>query len=343
MKSIRLSELKKSLDGEIMSLYLIAGDDEFLADSAESAILAALGREGADEPVRLSFESAGDEQLRGLFSGVSFFGARRSAVIKGVSAAKNVLTDAKKKLLCELFSDMPDDLTVIMRYVDAGARRFSVPKSLGELVGECRSSAIVACERGGISPAAAASRMIKNEGCTASDRVVSEIVDRCGDNLMLMSNEIKKLASLGGEITSERVEALCVSGCEDNVYAMLSALEGGRLREALAVLEDMLDSRTDPIMISSTVNIAFLNSYRARLAKEKGLSARFLEDSFGYKKNDRRLSVAMSRCGRYSVGQLERIIELLYELDTKLKSSRAESRVILEEYIIRIALEVRSA
>ncbi len=344
MKNLRSGELKKALNDGILRLYLVAGDDEFLLDSAENAILAKLAEEGADEPVRLDFEDADEERLRAVFFSVSFFGARRSAVLRGVGVSKALLSEARKKLLRELFADLPDDLTVILRYADAGARRFSVPKSLVELVGECRDSAVVTCERAAVNPAAAAARMIKNEGCSACDRVVSEIVERCGDDLMSMSNEIKKLASLasGGEITAEHVRALCISGCEDNVYAMLSALEAGRIKDALAVLEDMLDMKTDPLMISSTMNIAFLNSYRARLAKEKGLPVRYLEDSFGYKKNDRRLAVAMSRCGRYSVRQLERIIELLYELDAKLKSSKAEGRIVLEQYIVRIALEIKN-
>ena len=241
-------------------------------------------------------------------------------------------------------SDLPDDLTVILRYVDSDGYRFSVPKSLSGLVGKCRSSAIVNCERGAVNLPAAISRMVEREGCTASDRVVRMLCDRCADDLMLARGEVSKLAALAnyGEITVQHVEALAVRIPEDNVYEMVSALERGDVKTALATLADMLSQRIQPIFISSALNTAFINSYRARLAKDRGLSEAWLTEHFSYKKGDRRLAVAMSRCGRYSIPQLEHILAVLYDLDVRLKSSRVDRGILLERGVIRLALALKN-
>ncbi len=344
MQNLKVSELDRAVKNEILNLYLVAGDDDYLCDAAVKTVLRALEAAGADEPLKFSFGAVNADDLESLTTGVSFFGARRCAVITDVKAGRS-LTEAQKEMFKGFFSSLPCDLTVILRYTDTDSFRFSVPKALSDLVGVCRKSAVVSCEVKTINVGTAVSKMIKNAGCTVSDRAVSLLCERCGDDLMLLSTEVEKLAAYAnyGEITAAHVEALGVRTPEDNVYDMISALEKGDIKSALSTLEDMIMQRVQPVYISASLNTAFINSYRACLAREGGHSEQWLVENFAYKKGDKKLSIAFSRSSRYSVKQLEKILNCLYELDLKLKSSRVDKNIILERRVAELALLIKTA
>ncbi len=342
MKSIKESQLAAELKHSILPLYLICGDDVYTSDKSTALILAALKKADADEPLKYDYSSMTDEDFDSLTYNMSFFGERRTAIIDNFKPGKP--SEQRKKLLEEFFRGLPNDLTVILKYVDTGSNRFSIPKTVSELVGLCRDSMTVNCIAAQINIRREIVSMAKDEGCDITDKAVTALVDRLGNDLQTIHTEIWKLSAASNytEINEDHVKTLSPRNLEDNVFSMINAIESGRTARALTLTEDLLDARVDPLGILGLVNTTYVNYYRCALAAKEGKSLDWLTENFGYKKGDRMLAVASDKCRNYSIGTLEKIIKILYGLDKDLKSSRVDREVILEQGIMNLVLAVKN-
>lgn len=338
---LRLSDdkLSGSIEREgVMSLYFILGNDEFLIESCVRRIVHRVFGDTAPDTVTVDLRKCEDAQLEEPFYSFSMLASKRVMLIDGFDSA---LDGERAKLLASLITDIPEYLHVIFRvFSDVDNRKMAVSKKQEEFFANVRSGAFVlALSKSGTQLESYIERLIAKSGCTAQSGVSRDIAELCGDDLMLISNEVQKLAALCDYslITRTHVAQICIRTPETGVYEMLSALERNNIPRATEILEDMLDEKTEPVMISSVMNTAFINLYRARLVVADGGGEKKLFELFDYKKNDRKVSIAFGRCREYSVSALERIIGRLYLLDRELKSNGAEGRIVLERRFFEIA------
>lgn len=342
MRTIKENQLAAELKKNILPLYLICGDDVYTSDRSETLILTALKKIDADDPVKFDYAEMTDEEFDSLIYSVSFFGGRRTAVIDNFKPGKP--SEARKKHLEEFFSGIPEDLTVILKYIDSESYRFSVPKTVTELVGMCRDSMIINCIAAQLNIRREIASMAKEEGCTISDKAVTALVNLMGDDLQAVRFEIQKLAAAAnyGEINEKHVAELSPRSLEDNVFGMINAIESGHSARALSLAGDMLDARVDPLGILTLVNTTYVNYYRCALAAKEGRSLDWLIEKYRYKKGDRMLAIASDKCRYYSIKTLEQIINILYGLDQSLKSSRVDRELLLEQGIMNLILTVKN-
>lgn len=331
---LNVSSLMKALADKLEQLYLVEGNDAFLVDSCTSAILKKAA--ATSDVIRLDVMKCSEDELEEPFYSFGF-GAPRALLLEGFNAG--AIKEDRLSLLGELFADIPDGLVVVLkRFVDDA--RFSPSKKAAQLVGACeRSATVEAVTKSAEALAEYVMRQIKKSGATASSAVARMIAERCGEDLQLTSGETAKLAALAnyGEITAKQVEALCAKTPEYGVYDMLGSLERGESKRAFRALIEMLDERTEPLLISAVMNTAFVNLYRCRLARESGRSQGAVASMFDYESGDKKLGIAYNNCMKYSVKQLEEIIEELTQLDISLKSSQVEDRILLEKSVAEIA------
>ncbi|NLC78698.1 MAG: hypothetical protein GX683_03105, partial [Ruminococcaceae bacterium] len=205
-----------------------------------------------------------------------------------------------------------------------------------------KSAAVTVLQKSGMEILGYIEKIAAREGATISDKNASRIAELCANDLLIINNEVIKLAAYAnyGEIKSEHIETLCIRTAESGVYDMIGFIEKNDTRNAIRVLSEMLDERTAPLSISATLNTAFINLYRARLARDTKRNEAALFELFDYKKGDRKVSIAYERSGRYTQAQLAEIIHILYELDFKLKSTAVDKRYVIEEGIIKVARKV---
>lgn len=87
-------------------------------------------------------------------------------------------------------------------------------------------------------------------------------------------------------------------------------------------------------MILGALSMSFADLYRAKCAIAAGKGEQEMTEDFRYPKN-RGFAVrnAFRDVRGYSLEYLRRCMRLLYEADRKLKSSRTEERLILEQML----------
>lgn len=336
---IKDSQLKKSLESGIKPLYYVEGNDEFVIDACISSIIKAAQ---ISDIIRLDAVKSSDDDIEAPFSIFGFGFERRAILIQNFDAG--ALKEPRLSLFRSVFEGISEGLCVIIkRFVDDS--RFSPSKKGEQTVSVCQEAVIInACAKQGADLSKYVMTQIKRCGATASAEIAALIAERCGDDLQTTNNEAKKLAALCnyGEITREHVESLCIRTVEAGVYDMLSCLEHGNSQRAFALLSEMLDDRTEPLIISAVLNTAFINLYRCRLAREGGMSQNSVASLFDYKFGDKKLSISYNNCMKYSLSKLEKVIVLLQLLDGELKSSAVEKRILLERRVAEIARTVEA-
>ena len=342
MQKLSDTTLKKSLTDGVMRLYLVAGNDAFIADNCVSAIVKSAMSHSRDGALRFEQKRIADGGFEELFYAQSLLGQSQVAIVGDFDLKS--LDAGSRKLVEELFNDIPRDVTVILKQV-VDDKRFAISKNTLDFISSVESSAVVSVNfKTGAELERYITAIAKRENCEIETAAIRQLVILCGDDLMLISNEIKKLAALAdySAITIEHVKALGIRTAEVGVYEMISAIESKNVSRAVTVLKTMLDDLNEPLAITAALNAAFINLYRARLVRDSGRTINYLIEEFGYKKGDRKVSIAFDRCSSYTVDKLEKIIAMLYILDAKLKSSAVDQRYVIEHKITEIASMVAS-
>lgn len=165
-----------------------------------------------------------------------------------------------------------------------------------------------------------------------------ELLDRCGQDLFLLDNEMDKLAALSGytTITREMVSRLGTRSIEADVFDMVNLVQRGRTAEAFCRLEQLLLLQNEPVAIAAALAGSYVDIYRVKLGMKAGKSYQAVHKEFGYKGSDWRLKKAGETGSRISLARLEEILDILLELDSALKRSPADKTVLLQAALARI-------
>lgn len=326
--------LRNDLKKGLKQFYFIAGNDSFLIDNCLRLISEAVD----GEVERMDFSETDTETAEGQLTTYSF--SNKLLIIDNFKASE--FTGEKKSMYAELLADLPATLTVAtVLYSDDP--RFRIPKSAENMAEMAQESAVVSClkkEREQLYPYIR--RMAELAGAEISGEAASVLTDLCGDDLQLLSSQIEKLAAASGygEIKEDTVRRMCPRTTEENVFSFIRAVERGQNREAVTLLNEMLETETEPVRVLAAISGSFVNIARVKAAEAAGVSRDRLEEEMGYRKGDRALGVAYSNARRYSQEKIDNVIYLLNETDRKLKSGAADKRIILEQAMVRLALIV---
>ncbi len=324
------ADLKKGL----RQFYFIAGNDSFLIDNC----LRLIGEAVDGETVRIDFVETDTETVEEQLTTYSFTG--KLLIIRNFKASE--FTSARKDLYTELLADIPGTLTVaVVLYSDDP--RFKLPKAAETMAGIAEDSALVTClkkERAQLYPYI--KRLAEIAGAEISGEAADLLVDLCGDDLQLLSTQIDKLAAACGytEIKEDVIRRMCPRTTEESVFSFIRAVERGQNREAVRLLNEMLETESEPVRVLAAISGSFVNIARVKAADAAGIPRDRLEEEFGYRKGDRALGVAYSNARRYSQEKIDRIMMLLNETDKKLKSGAADKRIMLEQAMVRLSLIV---
>ena len=180
-------------------------------------------------------------------------------------------------------------------------------------------------------------------GCTLTPVNASQIVSMCGTDMTLLRNELHKLTAYanGAEITKEMIEALCVKNTETKIFALSDCMMQGDFRGAYQQLGQLFEQNEKPEIILSALGSVYIDMYRMRTASESGKTVTEAAADFKYGKRDFILKRANANAKKYSTAALRNALDILLQTDIKMKSTRAESRILLETLITRLMLAVR--
>lgn len=180
-------------------------------------------------------------------------------------------------------------------------------------------------------------------GCTLTGVNASKIISLCGTDMTFLRNELHKLTAYadGSEITGEMIKLLVVKNTETRIFALSDCIMQGDFRGAYYQLAQLFEQNEKPEIILSTLGSVYIDMYRMRVANESGKNIADVSKDFQYGKRDFVLKKANVNAKKYSTTALRKVLDIILQTDIKLKSTRADSRILLETLITRLMLAVR--
>ena len=151
----------------------------------------------------------------------------------------------------------------------------------------------------------------------------------------ILHGEMAKICAFagGGELRKEHVDAVVIPKTEARVFDLSKAILAGNTQRAMELLEDLFYLRETPLAIVSVLIMAFVDMYRARVAKESGAAVADVVKQFGYR-GDFRVRNAFGT--RLSAQQLRQALDALFDCDRKLKSTGIDGRILVEQTVTRL-------
>lgn len=250
--------------------------------------------------------------------------------------------------LLEIISNLPET-TVIIIYITGfdvcGGKKF--PTTKNKKIIDAVSKYGVVCELNYKRPDELAKPIItavEKEGCEISRINAEYLASQCLCNMVLISNELNKLTSYTGmgEITKEAIDLLVAKQLDSNAFLLAKAVTQFESRRALLLLDELFTQRAEPVAVVSAIGMSFIDLYRARCAINNNKSVSDVIVDFDYSQN-RKFAVenAFRDAKKLSIEQLRYCIEVITQTDIKLKSSKTDGRLLIEEAIIKMASKRR--
>lgn len=164
-----------------------------------------------------------------------------------------------------------------------------------------------------------------------------KIINMCGNDLTTLINELDKLCAYvgeGNEITDKDIDLLVTKNLEAKVFSLADAVTRGKSTEAMRILDTLFYQREEPIAILTVLSNAYIDYYRGRVADECGVQTSVIAQEFNYKNR----AFALNKKTMISTQGLRDSIDLLIEVDTKMKSVSVNQKITLEKLISKLLL-----
>lgn len=338
------SELVKHIKNDpVLPVYLLYGQQNFLV-----RLYAKRLREKAVPPSLTDFNFTAFEACRtnidevsDALESVSFMGGTRLVQLTDLDADKLSSTEWAK--LQERLQEIPEDTVLVISQQNVAvdpkksARWRAILKQV-EKLGACA----VLDGRSRRETVRFLIALCQKNGCEIDPQLCEDIIDRCGDDLLVLGQEMQKLCAYTGEgtVLPEAVEKLCIRQLDANVFDLARRILAGNLSSTLEILQELYDMGSEPIAILGALNTSFIDLYRCKTAREQGLSQSDVTAAFSYRGREFRVKNAMRDADRFSRKRLAGCLFLLAQCDHKLKSARADGQILLQETLTRLFLQL---
>ncbi len=345
MAKLNEQSFRKELSSDkLNNLYVIYGDEKYLVRKYTDALIsAAVGKEASEFDL---YKFNSETPLENIFDAAEqlpMFTERKCVCVTDYNI--NSLSDGDYKQLEAFCSDIAPSTVLV----------FSMPTLIPDNKKKSSklSKFITFSEKAGntlelkkLDETALRGKIIswcEKCGCRIDRNNAYEIISCVGNDLNTLKNETDKLCAYanGGEITGEIIRKLCIRNTESNIYALSDCIARNDFNAAYRQLDLLFEQNQPPEMILSILSSSFIDMYRMKAAAEAGKSINDVAEDFNYGRRSFLLKRAGTAAARYSKESLREIFEAILEADIKLKSTRADSRIVIEVLTAKLLLAVK--
>lgn len=178
----------------------------------------------------------------------------------------------------------------------------------------------------------------QKSGSAISDNAAVYLIGRCSEDMMNISNELEKLCAYckEREITKDDIDKCGMVDINANIFDISKAMVRGDYNTTMKRLRELIEINEEPISILAVLSSAFVDMYRAKTAVAAAVPQSEIVNDFKYKGKEFRVRNAVGDSRSFSAADLRRTIIMLAETDMKLKSTRLDKTILLEQTVTKI-------
>lgn len=314
--------------------------DGFLARTAAEKTLAALLEGGDSEETRLDGPAPSVEEVVMAAGTISFFGTRRVVFLPALQPTAYGEKDLAQ--VCDLLQSAENAVFVIYSVFGEERGKLKLGKQAKKLADVCGAAGYAAelAHPGPQQLRAMLRQRAEGQNTALSENAAAALLERCGQDMFLLENEVDKLAAASGytEITPALVAEMGTQDLEADVFEMVRCVTCKNAVKACEKLDTLLRLKNEPIAIAAALAGSFVDMYRVKAGQAQKMHYSQVFKDFGYKGSDYRLKKSGETAARYTLAQLEACLDILAELDDGLKGGCPTApQVQLQTALCRLA------
>lgn len=335
-----MSEIHKKISpSNISLLYLFYGTEDFIMEETKNKIINTVLSEDEKE-FNLSLFNMSESPIDAAIDEAEtmpFLGDKRVVIIKEAL----FLTGQKEK------NNIDHDLVRLQQYIENPApftvfviivpfekldERKKIVKTL-----KSKSEVLHAEVQSEASIMHWMENRSKSFNVSMENEAKQKLLELIGPNLMLLSNEIDKMALFvgdGGVIEQEVVTKLSSRTLEQNIFELVENVITRNISDALRIYYDLLEQKEEPIKILALLAGQFRLILQAKLLSGKGYGQNQITSLL--KVHPYRVKLAVGQGKGFSEEELKSILTNLAEADYQIKSGKMNKVLVLELFFTKI-------
>ena len=166
------------------------------------------------------------------------------------------------------------------------------------------------------------------------DKALSLLLDRCGNDLLTISNQVDKLCLYTHNIKIENVERLVPPRVEEDVFKLTRAFMDHDLKNTMKVYQDLISQNHKPLELIGLIANSLRNSYQVTIMSKKGYRDIDIAKTLGL--SPRAIYPIRKNSSHFDLTQLTEKLYALSELDYGIKTGKIDAYRGLELFLMRI-------
>lgn len=326
-----MKEIRRQIkDKNFYNVYLLTGDEEYLLSQAKNLLKNAMVREEDEmnftllENARIDFQMLNEEAQT-----FPFFNEKRVIILDRTGVIKT-----GKDVFLDILKTIPETTCIIIceTEVDKRTKTYKWIKKnqyVREFLKKNQS------EKTLVRWIAAILARDKKQIRESDARY---FLERVGNDMYQISNELAKLISYAGErpeITREDIESIVSGEVHNKIFDLVSFIAGGEKKKALRCYDDLLILREPSMRILFLIirqyrilllirNMRAANKTDAQIAKEAGIP------SFAVRRNESQLK-------SYTLRDIEFCIAECVQIEEEIKTGRISDQIGVELLIVGLS------
>lgn len=331
------SELKKD---ELKNYYLFTGQEEYMMKLALAEVKS---RYIEDDFETLNYtvidgQNANLDTLINASETLPFMSSKKVVVLKDVSSFLENLDDKGKKALYKYIEDLGDFLLLI--FMDDSSSLKKSTKFYKEIKKEDRQVEFKKLLASDMNKWV--NTIAKKNNKTISIVNIKYFIDQSSYNsrnvdlnLYDLENEFLKIADYSKEeITKADIDYILIKTLDTNIFEFLEAFSSKSTERSLMLLNQMYESG-EPIQ-----RMFFMMIRQIRLIlgyviyRTKGYDNKSIQEKLGIKSYE--FSNISRQANNYNLKELENIMQRLLKIDTLMKTSMEDSKLLIERFLVEL-------
>lgn len=252
---------------------------------------------------------------------------RKLIVLKNTGVFQNAKSREFKEIK-ELCENPPEFLCLIICEEKFDKKKAAALKFLDDCGAVVRFDYLseIQCERW-------LEKLFEKEEKNIYSRELTAIVRRCGGKLGTIYSEFVKLICYMGErqkVTAEDIEKVVSKSVDVAIYDLLDHIIENRPEKAMAAYRELIDSKTEPIVIISVISSKLSDLLIAKILSGEGMQYREIGKYLDCIPQDWLIKKTVAQSKRFGERYLKRMMFKAASYDLKIKTGYMDKEIALQ-------------
>ncbi len=311
-------------------LYLLYGTENYLIKKEIDKILDT----NSIEKINVSEYNLEIDNFKDIIEDantISLFADKKAIIVNNsyIFTGKNIKSDNDPELFLDYFKNINPDSIIIFttdsEKLDERKKLVKEIKKIGTVKEFNKKNDLT--------------DILKNmfEDYNVSIQDIRFMIDRCGNNLDILSQEVNKIKiykDTDKNITKEDIINLTSKNIDIDIFGFVDTIVNKNKNKALEIYKEMLINGEEPIKILVILANQFRIIYQAKELYKQGYSGNDIATMIGI--HPYRIKLALEKARDYNSDTLLKYLEKLADLDYDIKVGNIESSLGLEMFILSI-------